>query len=78
MFVLLSRPILARLTNTQITDHALSIRIELAISVLSWDCRSKVTPGMYVVNVVPNLVPRAMPVRGLGLALALGKRNRSA
>ena len=22
-----------------------------------------------------NLVPRAMPVRGLGLALALGKRN---
>ena len=25
-----------------------------------------------------NLVPRAMPVRGLGLALALGKRNRSA
>ncbi len=27
---------------------------------------------------VVNLVPRAMPVRGLGLALALGKRNRSA
>ena len=25
-----------------------------------------------------NLVPRAMPVCGLGLALALGKRNRSA
>ncbi len=25
-----------------------------------------------------NLVPRAMPVRGLGLALALGKRNRPA
>ncbi len=27
------------------------------------------------VEVEGNLVPRAMPVRGLGLALALGKRN---
>ena len=25
--------------------------------------------------ILSNLVPRAMPVRGLGLALALGKRN---
>ncbi len=28
-----------------------------------------------VIATFPNVVPRAMPVRGLGLALALGKRN---
>ncbi len=27
------------------------------------------------ISAIFNLVPRAMPVRGLGLALALGKRN---
>ncbi len=27
------------------------------------------------ISVNPNLVPRAMPVRGLELALAVGKRN---
>ena len=27
------------------------------------------------ISVNPNLVPRAMPVRGLALALAVGKRN---
>ena len=29
----------------------------------------------YLSHMQRNLVPRAMPVRGLGLALALGKRN---
>ena len=30
---------------------------------------------MWNILYLTNLVPRAMPVRGLGLALALGKQN---
>ncbi len=56
------------------------IRIEYGIHL--WDNGSGSQPDNLLVgqsfSQASNLVPRAMPVRGLGLPLALGKRNRSA